>query len=159
MAFISGQPRPDLDFSLRVRSFPSIPALQYAAKFLCGQPKGEEGEHGKGNVASGTYFTMINVHNPGEQEVAAKFKVAATKPNGQPGNVSHFQALTLGADQAVEVDCAQVRKLANDNSAFLEGFLVFESDFSLDVVSVYTAGQDGKLETLEIERVPERKRR
>jgi hypothetical protein len=133
------------------------PALQYAAKFVCGRPDEDEAEHGRGMAAEGTYFTVVNVHNPGEKAAPGRMKVATTNPNGQPGNVSPFLPLALNPDQALEVDCSQIRKLANDTSRFLEGFVVVESDFSLDAVAVYTAGHEGKLQTFGIERVPERK--
>jgi hypothetical protein len=108
-------------------------------------------------AAEGTYFTVVNVHNPGEKAAPGRMKVATTNPNGQPGNVSPFLPLALNPDQALEVDCSQIRKLANDTSRFLEGFVVVESDFSLDAVAVYTAGHEGKLQTFGIERVPARK--
>ena len=93
----------------------------------------------------------------GDTVAPARMKVATTKPNGLPGNISPFAPLSLNPDQAMEVDCAQIRKLANDTSRLLEGFVVVESDLSLDDVAVYTAGHEGKLQTFEMERVPERK--
>lgn len=155
IAFLNGQPRPDLDFSLRVRDLPTAPALQYAAKFLCGQA----GEEDRAMAAAGTYFTVINLHNPAEKEISARMKVAAIKPNGQPGGISHFFPITLGADQAMAVECPEIQKMGGIAAPFSDGFVIIESASSLDVVSVYTGGQTGKLATLEIERVPERKLR
>jgi len=137
--------------------FTPPPALQYAAKFVCGRTNEEEAEHGQGMAADATYFTLINLHNPGDKTAPARMKIATTKPNGVPGNISPFLPLSLNSDQAMEVDCAQIRKLANDNSRFLEGFVIVESDFNLDDVAVYTAGHEGKLQTFDTERVPERK--
>ena len=156
MAFWQGQPRPDLDFSLRVVDLPATaPALQYAAKFLCGQSSQKE----RAIAAAGTYFTVINLHNPAEKEIAARMKVATIKSNGQPGSISHFFPITLNADQAMAVECPEIQKMGNIATPFSEGFVIVESDLSMDVVSVYTAGQGGKVATLEIERVPERKLR
>lgn len=73
------------------------------------------------------------------------------------GNISPFLPLSLNPDQAMEVDCTQIRKVANDTSQFPEGFVVVESDSSLDDVAGYTAGHEGKLQTFAMERVPERK--
>jgi hypothetical protein len=63
-AFVSGQPRRDLDFPLPVLDLPATAqALQYAAKFVCGQSSQKE----RAIAASGTYFTVINLHNPTEK--------------------------------------------------------------------------------------------
>jgi hypothetical protein len=134
------------------------PAFQYAAKFICGKTDEDEAEHGKGLVADSLYFTTLNLHNPGETTATAKLKFALAAPLGQPGTISPFSDVTLAADQAVEVDCAQIRKLLNiTNDHLLDGFSVLESDSHFDLVSVYSAGHHGKLETFGLERVPERK--
>jgi hypothetical protein len=134
------------------------PAYQYAAKFICGKTDEDEAEHGKGLVADSLYFTTLNLHNPGETTATAKLKFALAAPLGQSGTISPFSDVTLAPDQAVEIDCAQIRKLLNiTNDHLLDGFSVLESDFHLDLVSVYSAGHHGKLETFGLERVPERK--
>jgi hypothetical protein len=158
VAFLSGLANPDVELSLRVVDEPlAASALQYSAKFLCGQTDEEEAEHGKGMAAYGMYFTVVNLHNPSEIEVVAKMKVATTKPNGQPGDVSPFHSIQLGGDQALAVGCSEIRDLAKAPPGFLDGFLVVESDFSLDVVAVYTGSQKGLVETFGIERIGERK--
>lgn len=157
-AFLSGVPNTGLALSLRVIDEPlSAGALQYSAKFLCGQTNEEEAEHGNGMAAYGMYFTVVNIHNPSEKEIVAKMKVATTKPDGQPGEISPFRPIKLGGDQALAVDCSEIRALAKAPAGFLDGFLVVESDFSLDVVAVYTGAAKGLLETFGIERVYERK--
>jgi hypothetical protein len=157
-AFLSGLPTPNLVLSLRVIDEPlSASALQYSAKFLCGQTDEEEAEHGKGMAAYGMYFTVVNLHNPSEKEIVAKMKVATTKADGQSGEVSPFHPIQLDGDQALAVDCSEIRALAKAPPGFLDGFLVIESDFSLDVVAVYTGSRKGLLETFGIERISERK--
>jgi hypothetical protein len=84
-------------------------------------------------------------------------KVATTKPNGQPGDVSPFHTVQLRGDQALAVDCSEIRALAKTPPGFLDGFLIVESDFSLDVVAVYMGSQKGLVETFGIERICERK--
>ena len=133
------------------------PAFQYAAKLICGRTEEDEAEHGKGMFADSLYFTTLNLHNPNDAPATAKLKFAFAAPLGQPGSISPFVDITLSADQASEIDCSQIRKLTGNNAQILDGFAVVETDFHLDLVAVYSAGHHGKLETLEIERVPERK--
>jgi hypothetical protein len=76
----------------------------------------------------------------------------------KPGKVSKFHKLALGPDEALEIDCPDIAKLAGTKDEFLKGFLVLEGKRELDVVAVYTAGgKDGEVETLHTERVPPRR--
>jgi hypothetical protein len=138
--------------SARLELVQHLPRLQYAAKFVCGRSDGPV-------VAPGQYFTAINVHNPTYKPVKFRMKVAVALPGLQPGPVSSFYSCHLGADQAFEVDCPDIHKLAHSDEPFLKGFVVIESDVELDVVAVYTAaGADGFVETIHTERVPARRR-
>ena len=124
-------------------------ALQYAVKFICGKPTTPV-------VAHGTYFTAINVHNPGDKGVAFRKKIAVALPGEKAGKVSKFFDAKLGPDEAMEIDCPDILKHAQARG-FLKGFVVIETPSDLDVVAVYTAaGSTGQVETLFIERVPER---
>ncbi len=126
---------------------------QYAVKFVCGKSAG-------GIVAPGTYFTAINVHNPLYTDVRFRVKVAVGLPGLKPGPVSKFHAARLGPDEALEIDCPDIHKLAEHSAEFMKGFVVIESETELDVVAVYTAaGRDGQVETLHTERVPARRRK
>jgi hypothetical protein len=128
-----------------------VAAFQYAAKFLCGKPGG-------GELAPGLYFTAINVHNPAEHAVRFRKKIAVAGPRERPGPVSKFFDAQLGPDEALEIDCPDIRKHAGTHEEFLKGFVVLESDSELDVVAVYTAaGDEREVETLQIERVPPRR--
>jgi hypothetical protein len=123
---------------------------QYAVKFVCGKANGNI-------VAPGTYFTAINVHNPLYAEVAFRVKVAIALPGLKPGTVSPFHDTKLGPDQALEIDCPDIRKLAHQDSEFMKGFVVIESKTELDIMAVYTAaGRDGQVVTMHMERVPAR---
>jgi hypothetical protein len=122
-------------------------AFQYAAKFVCGRPSADE-------LAPGTYFTAINVHNPTERDVGFRKKVAIAGRREEPGPVSEFFDARLGPDQALEIDCRDIREHAPSREEFLKGFVVIESDIDLDVVGVYTAaGEDGQVRTLDVQRV------
>jgi len=132
-------------------------ALQYAVKILCGfsEPRERETAGAYSRVAPGRYFTAINIHNPSEKTALARFKVAVAFP-GRPGPVSRFTDFKLGPDEALSIDCAELRKLLG-STAFADGFLVLESEAELDVVAVYSAaGATGRVETLKTERVPAR---
>jgi hypothetical protein len=129
----------------------AVAPFQYAAKFLCGKP-------GAGELAPGVYFTAINVHNPSEHGVRFRKKIAVAGRREKPGPVSRFFDAKLGPDQALEIDCPDIRKHAGVDEKFLKGFVVLESEAELDVVAVYTAaGDDGQVETLDVERVPARR--
>jgi hypothetical protein len=126
-------------------------AFQYAAKFVCGKPGADE-------LAPGVYFTAINVHNPTERDVAFRKKVAIAGRGEEPGRVSEFFDARLGPDEALEIDCPDIRRHAPEGEDFLKGFVVLESETELDVVAVYTAaGGDGGVETLHTERIPPRR--
>jgi hypothetical protein len=128
------------------------PKFQYAAKFICGKPDNPV-------LAPGTYFTAINVHNPGERGVGFRKKFAVALPGERPGPVSRFFDARLGPDEAFEIDCPDILKHTRTRSGFLKGFAVIESDTELDVVAVYTAAGASRLvETMEITRVPPRRR-
>jgi hypothetical protein len=132
--------------------------LQYAAKFLCGEIEHEE-HHGRdrfGQVASGRYYTAVNVHNPTDRPAAVRFKFASALADGKPGPVSRFAEIRLGPDQAISIDCVAVQELLHASMAFLEGFTVIESDVELDVVAAYTATSHKRVETLHTERIPAR---
>jgi hypothetical protein len=129
----------------------AMAAFQYAAKFVCGKPGGEE-------LARGIYFTAINVHNPTEKDVRFRKKVAIAGRREQGGPVSGFVDAKLGPDEAFEIDCPDIRQHAPSNDDFLKGFVVIESEVELDVVGVYTAaGEDGQVRTLDLEPVTPRR--
>lgn len=132
--------------------------FEYAVKLLCGKSGGKI-------VAPGSYFTAINVHNPGEKAVALRAKLAVALPGLRPGPVSKFVDAKLGPDQALEIDCPDIVKHFDcaeivkhtRSKDVLKGFIVIQSQSELDVVGVYTAaGGEGHVETLHIERVPAR---
>ncbi len=128
----------------------SISIFQYAVKFMCGKSAEV--------VAPGAYFTAINVHNPTNEAIHFRKKVAVALPGEQPGPVSGFSDSKLGPDQALEIDCRDIRRYAHTEAEFLKGFVVIESDVALDVVAVYTAaGIEGQVVTIHTERVAPRR--
>lgn len=125
---------------------------QYAAKFVCGRSEGRV-------VAPGVYFTAINVHNPLYTDVRFRVKVAVGLPGLHSVPASTFRPATLGPDEALEIDCPDIREIAQPKDDLVKGFVVIESETELDVVAVYTAaGPEKNVQTLHTERVPARRR-
>jgi hypothetical protein len=142
-------PRGRSAFGQKMEAF--VAAFEYAAKFVCGKPGADE-------LAPGVYFTAINVHNPTDRDVELRKKIAVAGRREEPGPVSEFFDARLGPDQALEIDCPDIREHARVGDDFLKGFVVLESDVELDVIAVYTAaGGDGQVETIAVERVPPRR--
>ncbi len=158
---------PDLGLFIAPKELPNVRhlALQYAVKTLCGRPGGGRPPAGYGGgadarLAAGTYFTAINLHNPTDKPVALRYKAAVALP-GKPGPVSRFLDLALGPDEALSLDCAELRRLLgpppSPAGGLVDGFIVIESEAEVDVVAVYTAaGAAGRVEALRTERVPPR---
>jgi hypothetical protein len=125
---------------------------QYAAKFVCGT----SGENPL-QVVKGTYATAMNVHNPDlYQNVIFIKKVAVAFPEQKVGPVSWFVKAELGPDQAFEVDCPEMNRMAASMGTplplFLKGFFVILTPMPLDVTAVYTARPtDGQVSTMDIE--------
>jgi hypothetical protein len=124
---------------------------QYAAKVVCGRAP-------EPILAPGEYFTAVNVHNSTDAPMSFQWKVAVALP-GRPGQVSPFDDLRLGPDQAIELDCHTMLRRVHEER-FLKGFAVLRSRIPLDVVAVYSAqGPTQAIETLDVEYVPERRGR
>ncbi len=111
----------------------------YAAKIICGLQKDPRDMR----LARGFYATTINIHNPGDD--AAKFlkKLALSFPpeEQKPGKIFRISVDTLKPDEALKVDCNDVQRRLFPNgfpAPYIEGFIVIESDSSLDVTAVYT---------------------
>lgn len=133
---------------------PPLP-IQYAVKFVCGKSPGPGQQQ---VVATGNYFTAINVHNPFNDTVKFRKKIAVALPNEKAGKVSPFFDVALKNDEALEIDCDDIFKHMHMNPTFLKGFVVVESKTELDIVAVYTAaGASGQVETMDVERVPPRR--
>ena len=90
--------------------------------------------------------------------MALRKKIAVAWRGERPGPASDFIDAGLGPDQALEIDCPDIRAHAGVDDPLLKGFVVIESDVELDVVAVYTAAGDGdQVQTLHMERVPPRR--
>jgi hypothetical protein len=132
---------------------------QYAAKFVCGNAgKGEAIGH---DFAAGSYYTVINVHNPARlAAIEFRKKFAFAGPRESEGKISPWYGAALHADGAMRVDCGSIYAHLNiPPGTFIDGFVVLElpPTRELDVVGVYTvASSTAGLSSIEIERVPGR---
>ncbi len=116
---------------------------QYAAKMVCGLQKDPDGMQ----LVRGFYGTAVNIHNPGgpsEKPVFFTKKLALTFPprEQKAGKIIPIAKHKLAPDEALEVDCDDVRKEAFGGQfpeSFIKGFIVVESERELDVTAVYTA--------------------
>jgi len=127
--------------------------FQYAAKFICtanvpGTSQTTE------SLLPGTYTTVVNVHNPNNQSVKLRAKVAL----GGKQFISKFVDAKLGPDEVTRYVCRDIReKFGLRIIHGAEGFLVIESSHSLDVIAVYTAAPPrGDVASIDVEHVPER---
>ena len=94
-------------------------------------------------MVRGTYATAINVHNPSLEHIIPLAKqVVIALPGQQPGPVSTFERAQLEPHNAFEIDCGDIRTIANKTNLatdpFLKGFVVIMTREALDVTAVYT---------------------
>jgi hypothetical protein len=139
-------------FSTNAQPGRTLTIFLYAAKFVCGR----SGDNAI--VAPGQYFTAINVHNASPTTAVRYIKrFAIALQEERPGKISEFVLGSLGPDEAMGIDCANIYKhTGTAPGSFLEGYALLYSLSELDVVSIHTAGPR-EVETLHTERVPVRK--
>ncbi len=108
----------------------------YPAKFVCMPEVGPDA----GAVQPGQYRTVINVHNPSEEDlVLRKHAVIARSEDQKRGPLSLAVEDSLAPGQALSVDCQDIHGLFGGGQAIGDGFLVIRSEQPLDVSAVYTA--------------------
>jgi hypothetical protein len=153
--------------------------IVYSAKFLCGPAFGEEG------VQPGSYSTAINVHNPYNETIYLFKKAVVALSEDEPrGSISSFRKVVLGPDEAIEIDCIDIKSLlgpAEEETtptatsqqtptmlqtsaasimetsqliSFIKGFAVIYATAPLDVVGVYTASTSAGF-SLDVEYIPQ----
>lgn len=131
---------------------PNPPYLSYAAKFNCGATPPSTATTEGEDVVKGMYKTAINIHNPNATRVSFLKKAVVAFPERSTikGPISNIKNEFLDSDQAMEVDCKDIRSLfaAGTNLyTHIEGFVVImvPPDASsglireLDVWGKYTA--------------------
>src|SRR3954452_2945936 len=127
---------------------PSHFRFQYAVKFIC-----TANIPGTSQTSSaflpGSYQTAVNIHNPNNEDVRFRMKLAASI------GISDFLSGSIKPDGVETVDCGRLHDFSLHLIHGFEGFLVIESMASLDVVAVYTAGEK-HVESIDVESVRER---
>ena len=125
-------------------------AYQYVVKFVCGVVVNAADQE----LAPGYYYTDINIHNPNDETVKFRKKVALDgfEPQQHGLKTSPVEVI-LGADEALEINCTDIVRLLvgsginvggfliNDpylTGIVLEGFVVLYSRVELDVAGIYT---------------------
>ncbi len=118
--------------SLSAQSAAQTFRFQYAAKIVCGKPPE------LARLVPQVYATAINVHNPFDTLNFVRKKLELTSPPGHqiPGKVATIAIDTLQSEAALLTDCQDIAKRAGIGPTF-EGYVVFESPFSLDVTAMY----------------------
>jgi hypothetical protein len=120
-------------------------AYEYAAKLICGLQK----DPNVMRLVRGFYGSAINVHNPNDEPVVFRKKLALTFPPDEkrPGKIYPIARHKLGPDEALEVDCDGVRREVFDGQLpepYIKGFIVVQSSDPVDVTAVYTAARLNK---------------
>jgi hypothetical protein len=132
-------------------------AFVYVAKFVCG--RAATAANAPSPVATGFYFTAINVH--ALQVTDYKKIMSVALPGEKVGKVSPSAGGTLKDNEAMEIDCPDIVKhlqFTPPVPPFVKGFVTIESARELDVVAVYTAAASPTTTViaLDVERVPKR---
>ncbi len=125
--------------------------FQYAVKFICTSNSPGTSQTTT-SFPPGSYQTAVNIHNPNDDTIRFRMKLA----NALSGDISNFVSDGLKPDQATHVDCSQLQRFPPVPIHGFEGFLVIESNDSLDVVAVYTAANKDGVTSIDVEYVRER---
>ena len=151
-------------WTLNLAEQPAPAGFAYAAKIVCGVQKDPKDMR----LARGFYATAINIHNPNADAVNFSKKLALTFPPEQqkPGKVLPIAEDRLRPDEALEVDCNDVRRRLFPNDfpgPYIKGFVVIQSKASLDVTAVYSTasldsrGQVAEHTSIDVEQIRERR--
>ena len=124
---------------------------QYAVKFICTLHIPNTSQTSDGLIP-GVYKTAVNIHNPNEKLAKIRKKIANL------GHISEFKNSSIKPDGVERFVCENLQDFENTFIHGFEGFLVIESNLSLDVTAVYTAGSNGgHVTTMDVEQIKERK--
>ena len=102
-------------------------AYHYAAKIVCGVQHDPENLR----LARGLYATAINILNPNNKTVKFTKKLSLTYPPDaqEPGAVHNISTDKLGPDEALEVDCEDLKRALFRSglpAPYIKGFVVIK---------------------------------
>ena len=112
--------------------------FMYSIKFVCIPTVGPDKE---AVFVPQNYSTVVNVHNPNpNQEVfLEKHAVIAQSEDEERGPFSTFVREFLKPDEALSINCNDIRSLFNNTLPTIgDGFVVLKSNVKLDISVVYT---------------------
>ena len=114
-------------------------AYKYPAKLVCGL----QDDPSNLRLTEGFYATAINILNPNQRTATFTKKLALTFPPDEqkPGEVINISRDRLRSDEALEVDCEDLKKTVFASglpASYLKGFVIITSTQPLDVTGVYT---------------------
>ena len=138
--------------------------FEYSAKILCGIQKDQKNMR----LARGFYATTINIHNPNSHDVQFSKTLSLTFPpeKQRAGEIKPISIDRLRPNEALKVDCVDIADKLFPNgfpTPYIEGFVVIQSRFSLDVTAVYTTasldkkGRVSSHSSIDVEQIKERK--
>lgn len=139
-------------------------SYEYATKLICGVQK----EHTHMRLAPGFYATTINIHNPNNDAIGLCKKMALTYPPGKqkPGQILPIGADRLKSDEALAIDCMDIKARVFDGNfpeSYVEGFVLIQSPWQLDVQAVYSTAivdAEGRItgnSSIDVEHIHERR--
>ena len=108
---------------------------QYAAKVVCGTPRGGV------PLVTQAYATSINVNNPSDSlTLYVRKRLVITFPPGFQIPQAPLKVFndSLLPSFALMTDCADLRRRNGVGFPFFEGFVVIQSTLPLDVSAVYS---------------------
>jgi hypothetical protein len=112
--------------------------FMYSIKFVCIPTVGPDKE---AVFVPQNYSTVVNVHNPkpNQEALLEKHAVIAQSEDEERGPFSTFVREFLKPDQALSINCNDIRSLFNNTLPTIgDGFVVLKSNLKLDVSAVYT---------------------
>ena len=122
---------------------------QYAVKVICTADIPGTSQTSS-SVLPGVYQTAVNIHNPSIEKTRYRVKLVVAEP-------SIFFNDSLEPNHGTRWDCDRIRHAFGPFIHGVEGFLVIESNNSLDVTAVYTAGKiGGQVVSIDVEQIRER---
>ena len=125
--------------------------FQYAVKIICTSNLPGTSQTSDG-LLPGVYETSVNIHNPLEKAVKIRKKIA------NPLEITKYKSSEIKPDGVERFVCRNINDFGITFIHGFEGFLVIESNSSLDVTAVYTAGSSGgSVSSIAVEQIKERK--
>ena len=123
---------------------------QYTVKLICTSHIPGTSQTSDG-LLPGVYETAVNIHNPHEKVVKIRKKIA------NPLEITEYKSSEIEPDGVERFVCRNIQDFGITFIHGFEGFLILESDNSLDVTAVYTAGSaGGSVSSIAVEQIRER---